>query len=302
MQTNVSIVIPNWNGEEKLKRHLPNVLKAARFSKIKEVIIVDDGSTDKSVEVIKKLFPEIRLIIKKKNSGFSSTVNVGVKAAKGDFVVLINNDASPEKNFISYLLPHFSDKKVFSVGCNVGGIWAMGNFKDGYFWHKEAEVKKGQKIETHLTLWASGGSGMFRKSMWDCMGGLDELFNPFYWEDVDLGYRAFKRGYINLWEPKSKVEHYKEPGVISLHFKKSTILATSGRNQLLFIWKNITDSDLIFEHYKALVKMLFLHPKYLRIFLAALQKLPKVLKEREVEKKAALLSDKQVIELIQKSN
>src|SRR5206468_7818529 len=71
-----------------------------------------------------------------------------------------------------------------------------------------------------------------RSSDLDKLGGFDELFNPFYEEDVDLGYRARKRGFINIFEPKSKVEHYKEKGVISLNFSQTLIAKTAQRNQL----------------------------------------------------------------------
>ncbi len=297
MKSNISIVIPNWNGEEKIKKHLPNVINAARFSNVYEIIVVDDGSTDNSVEVIRKLFPEIKLIIKEKNSGFSSTVNRGFQAAKADFVMLLNNDASPAKNFIAPIMPHFTDKKVFSVGCNVGGLWAVGEFKDGYFWHNQGQKLGDEKIGSHLTLWASGGSAMFRKNIWDEMGGLDELMDPFYWEDVDLGYRALKRGYLNIWEPRSKVEHYKEPGVISLYFKKSTVISTAERNQLIFIWKNITDEDMVSAHRFALLKRLLIHPKYWRVFLAAAIKFSKISQKREIEQKYAKLTDRQIIEM-----
>ena len=138
---------------------------------------------------------------------------------------------------------------------------------------------------------------MFRKSTWDELGGLDELMDPFYWEDVDLGYRALKRGYINLWEPKSKVEHYKEAGVIALHFKKSTVTATAQRNQLLFIWKNITDEGMLGQHRIALAKMLLQHPKYWAVFIQALKQLPSLLKKRQIEQKAAKLTDQEILEM-----
>ncbi len=288
----VSIVIPNWNGEEKLKKHLPGVLEIAKANGVHEVIVSDDASTDGSVQLLKSQFPEVVLVERKKNGGFSSNVNTGVKKASGDLVFLLNTDAGLEKDVFKYALPHFENPNVFSVGCNVGGSFARGEFKNGFFWHSQ-----GEGAQTHRTLWASGGSGIFRKSIWEELGGLDELFNPFYEEDVDLGYRATKRGYINIWEPKAKVEHYKEPGVISLNFAKSKVKKTAERNQLIFIWKNITSENLFKEHKKTLVKMLIQHPKYWVTFLAALSKLLEIRKKREVEKKESKLSDEEVFSL-----
>lgn len=288
----VSIVIPNWNGEEKLKKHLPGVLEIARVNGVSEVIVSDDASTDGSKALLKSQFPEVVLIEREKNGGFSSNVNTGVKKATGDLVFLLNTDAGLDKNVFTFSLPHFKDPKVFSVGCSTGGSWARGEFKDGYFWHGQ-----GQGKETHRTLWASGGSGIFRKSIWDELGGLDEMFNPFYEEDVDLGYRATKRGFINIWEPKAKVEHYKEPGVISMNFSQSKVQKTAQRNQLIFIWKNITSEQLFAEHKKALAKMLIQHPKYWGTFLSTLQRFPEIKKRREIEKREAKLTDEEVFSL-----
>lgn len=288
-----SIVIPNWNGAEKLRKHLPDVLKAAQFSKVDEIIVVDDASTDDSVKVLVSDFPEIKLIKKEHNNGFSSTVNLGVQKASGDFIALVNNDASPRVDFLKFVLPHFDDPKVFSVGCNVGnGGWATATFNNGFFWHNQKGIGSNQE---HRTLWASGGSGIFRRTIWNELGGLDILFDPFYEEDVDLGYRATKRGYLNIWEPKSKVEHYKEEGVISENYRKSNIEKIAQRNQLMFIWKNITSPEMINEHKKALFKLLMSHPKYWVIFLSALVKLSKIKAKRNIEIKESTLTDEEVL-------
>lgn len=295
----VSIVIPNWNGAGKLKRNLPKVLEAAKFGGAEEIIVTDDASTDESVKVLKSDFPEVKVLESKhdKNLGFSSNVNAGVAASKGDLVVLLNTDAVPSLNFLNYALPHFQDKLVFSVGCNTGGLWAKGSFKDGFFWHSQADKTKEDGNKPHRTLWVSGGSGVFRKSIWDELGGLDPLFNPFYEEDVDLGYRATKRGYINIWEPKSVVSHYKEIGVIAANYSSKVVERIAERNHLIFIWKNITSEKLINEHKKALAKMLLTHPKYWVVFLAALKNYPEIAKKREIEKMQAKLSDEEVFSL-----
>lgn len=285
----VSIVIPNWNGQEKLKKNLPKVLKTKGVS---EVVVVDDASTDGSVELIEKEFPEIKLIKRPKNGGFSSTVNLGVKSAKGDLVFLLNSDAVPDVDCLKPILDHFKDPQVFSVGCNVGGTWVWGYFKDGFFWHGQS---KENTKDAHQTLWASGGSGVFRKSIWDTLGGLDELFDPFYEEDVDLGYRATKRGYINVFEPNAKVEHYKEPGVIEENFSKSSVARVAQRNQLMFIWKNIHDSQMIRAHILKLIGMLLTKPGYWQVFLPAFGRLSQVLKKRSIEKNESKLSEKEVL-------
>ncbi len=286
----VSIVIPNWNGAEKLRRHLPAVLKVKGVT---EVIVSDDASTDNSLQVLSEEYSEVKVFKRQKNGGFSVNVNFGVSHAIGDLIFLLNSDASPEEDSLQKVLHHFENERVFSVGCNVGGTWVWAKWDNGFFWHNQASDKGGK---VHETLWASGGSGVFRKSMWDQLGGFDELFSPFYEEDLDLGYRARKRGFINIFEPESRVEHYKEKGVISLNFSQTVISKTAQRNQLLFIWKNITDPDMTREHRNALVKMLLFHPKYWEIFLAARKRWPELEKKRIVELAKETVSDREILE------
>jgi len=286
---NVAIIIPNWNGEEKLKKHLPDVIEVSQGA---EIIVVDDGSTDESVEILKNKFPQVKLIEKRQNTGFSSTVNLGVEKTNAEFVVLLNSDASPQKDFLKYLLPHFKNPKVFSVGCFTGGSFAGASFKNGFFWHFQSEEKVN---EAHQTLWVSGGSGMFRKKIWDELGGMDTLYDPFYEEDLDLGYRALKRGYINLFEPKAVVEHYREKGVIASNFSQSFINKIAQRNQLIFIWKNITSPKLIYAHKATLMKKLLTSPKYWAVFLAAFSKLEQIKAKREKEKRESKLTDEEIL-------
>lgn len=303
--TKISIVIPNWNGEKRLLRHLPHVLQAAQHSNVEEVLIVDDASEDRSIEILEKDFPEVTLIKKNQNNGFSSTVNLGVKNSIGDIVVLLNNDASPKKDFLDVLIPHFKKKDVFSVGCNVGGFWTQAYFDKGYLWHQSASTEEGKGVLYHETLWTSGGSGAFRKDIWDEMGGLDTLFDPFYEEDMDLGYRAIKRGYMNLWESRSWVEHHNqgslskeiEKGVIASHFNSAFVQKTAQRNQLFFLWKNITSELLLQQHKQALVKMLITHPRYWSVFLAAVRHLPEVMQKRKLEQQFTKRTDEEILSL-----
>lgn len=287
----VSVVIPNWNGETKLKNNLPQVLK---LKNILEVIVSDDASTDNSVEILEKNFPEVKVVRREKNGGFSSNVNLGVKNAKGDLVFLLNTDAAPEPDCLKYLLGHFENKSVFSISCNVGGSWSWARWKKGWFWHNQ--YGRENDTEAHQTLWASGGSGIFRKDLWTELGGLDELMNPFYVEDVDLGYRATKRGYINIFEPKAHVSHYKEKGVIEENFSKTRVRDVTERNTLILIWKNITGSGMVFDHIWFLGWRLIRHPKYWKIFLMAIMILPRILAKRKVESRKAKLRDREIFE------
>jgi GT2 family glycosyltransferase len=196
----ISVVIPNYNGEQILSKNLPKVLDSVS-SKIfnSELIISDDKSSDNSIEIINKFIEEnknnkvkIKLLTASKNKGFSSNVNKGVSSADGDILVLLNTDVIPSANFLDNLLPHFEDENVFAVGCldeSVEGEKIVkrgrgkGKWDRGFLSHSAYDVDSGS-----TTLWVSGGSGAFRKSIWDKLGGLDSLYDPFYWEDIDLSY------------------------------------------------------------------------------------------------------------------
>jgi len=244
----LSVVIPNYNGINLLRKRLPQVLKNVSSA---EVVVVDDASTDDSVSLIKSNFPHVKLIEKATNTGFASSVNLGVKAATGDVILLLNTDAVPQLNFLTHLAPHFSDSMVFAVTCLDESIEGgktvergrgIGSFKHGFLVHARGGTNKTN------TLWASGGSSAFRKSLWEKLGGMDEMYDPFYWEDIDLSYRALKSGYIIIFEPKSLVRHEHAQGSIKMHYSLNQIKTQSYRNQFIFVWKNITDLELLARH------------------------------------------------------
>jgi GT2 family glycosyltransferase len=288
----VSVVMPSLNGEELLRKNLPILIEAKNnpANNIIEIIIVDDGSWDNSVKFITSIFPQVKLIKHKINRGFSAAVNTGVRAAKGNLILLINIDVLPEKDFLEAVFKNFGNPKVFAVSLHEKGYgWGKGSFEDGYI-----QLAMGEESESvHQSFYVSGGSGVFRRDIWMELGGMDEkLLSPFYWEDIDLCFRAAKRGYINLWEPEGKVVHNHESTISK--FPKSYVQRIRERNQLLVIWKNIHSPSLIRKHFLGLVKRLISHPGYLRIILMAMGKLNLVLKERKKEMHLDKISDEAI--------
>lgn len=306
----ISIIIPNFNGEELLKKNLPNVIEALRYDKnLKaEIVIVDDGSSDKSLEVVESQRNEnqnvdVVVLKNEKNMGFSSSVNRGVKSARGEIIILLNTDAYPEKNFLKYILPHFNDQKTFAVGCMDKSVEdrevvlrgrGLGKWRRGFLVHRRGEIDKTN------TLWVSGGSGAFRKSIWEKLGGFNELYSPFYWEDIDLSYRALKSGYRIVFESKSIVIHSHEEGIIKKKFSEFKIKTIVYRNQFIFVWENATDLDLQFLHFfwlplhfvKALLRMDL--PFFIG-FIKAFVLFPKIIKSSLEYQKFFILKDAEVI-------
>lgn len=282
----VSIILPNWNGKKLLEKNLPALLA----TKPDEVLVVDNDSKDDSVSFLERVYPEVRIVRYAQNLGFVVGCNNGVKASKGEIVVLLNSDVVPEKDFLQKSLPLFEDQTVFAVSFHEPQwSWARIFWKDGFIEHEPGQ----QTDETHISAWASGGSAAFRKDLWKKLGGFDELYKPFYWEDVDLGYRAWKRGYRILWEPKAIVHHEHE-ATIGKHFSKRYINFVSERNKLLFIWKNITDSGMFNDHELNLFKGLVSHPRSCVSFCAALGRFMTIYERRKKEIREQILSDEEV--------
>lgn len=310
---NVSVIIPNYNGKKLLEENLPKAFEAAKYYQenqggVIEVIIVDDGSSDGSTKAIEKSIKSItgiksRLLVNERNLGFSSTVNRGVKEAKGEILVLLNTDVLPDKDFLVPLIEHFQDANVFAVGCMDKSIEngkvvlrgrGIGSWQRGFLVHARGEIDKTS------TLWVSGGSGAFRKSAWQRLGGFNDLYSPFYWEDIDLSYRALKSGYTLLFEPKSVVTHKHEEGAIKKYYTTMQVKTVSFRNQFIFVWENATDFDLQLLHMlwlpyhflKALMRFDF--PFFLGFFQAFLL-LPKVIQSSFKAQKLFVKSDKETM-------
>lgn len=313
---NTSIIIPNYNGAHLLEKNLSSVFKAVVYYTKKtntkaEIIVVDDGSTDNSIEVVKQYISHnkkdsisLHLVEKGKNSGFSSTVNSGVKTAKGEIVVLLNTDVQPDESFLLPLLAHFSKPSIFAAACMDKSIEdgktvlrgrGIGQFQKGFLVHSAGT------LNNDTTLWASGGSSAFRKAYWVELGGMDELFDPFYWEDIDLSYRALKAGYEIVFEKKSVVVHEHEKGIIRRKYSKETIKTIAYRNQFFFVWKNITDLPLLVSHvywtaYYLGVYTVHGDRTFVKGFLSALKRLLPVIHERERIKTFYKKADKEVLE------
>lgn len=305
---NISIVIPNYNGQDILKENLLKDYDAVKNSKNNiEIIVIDDKSTDNSMQIINNLklkIPILKVIKNEKNMGFSSTVNKGVEEAKGEIIILLNTDAYFDKNFLDPVINDFIDYKVFAVGfldkSFENGKFVLrgrgiGKWSRGFLMHQRGEIDKSN------TLWASGGSSAFRKIIWQKLGGLNTIYNPFYWEDIDLSYRALKSGYKILFEKKSSVYHNHAKGAIKKTYSEFQIKRIAYRNQLIFVWENATDLLLQLSHavylpyhlLKALINGDF---AFLLGFIDAFVLLPKIIKSSFRSQKQFVRTDKEVIE------
>lgn len=260
-----SVVIPSWKGIPLLKKNLPAVLNLSA----EEVIIVDDFSPDNDIDFLKQNFPQVKVSRNERNYGFGTTVNRGVAQATTDIVVLLNLDVNPAPDLISRLNKHFQDPRVFAVSFAEQEFGPnLLTFTSGYLTH--TPIQPTPRVISP-TLWVSGGSGAFRRQYWHQIGGLDPIYDPFYWEDIDLCFRASQKGWLNLWDPQARVEHVHE-STIGKHVSPKYKKRIQERNHLIFTWKYLSFWQWP-SHLLHLTIRLIKHPGYAMIVGMALARI-----------------------------
>ncbi len=253
-----TIVILNWNGKELLARGLPSVLDAVRDDgRDHEVLVVDNGSTDGSAEFLAREFPQVRVVPLAENLGFGAGNNAGVRAARHEVVVLLNNDMVVARGFLRPLLDGFGPD-TFAVSSQI--FLRDASVRREETGRTAAVFRRGMIDYSHTPLdgrtfdrryypafWAGGGSSAFHRARFLALGGFADDYSPAYVEDTDLSYRAWKRGWEILFAPASVVYHEHRAST-SRRFPPSALRTLVQRNQLLFIWRNIRDWRMLLAH------------------------------------------------------
>ena len=252
----VSVVIPNLNGAHLLPMAL-DTLRQQTFTDF-EAIVVDNGSADCSLKLLKEKYPEVRIVPLDKNYGFAYPVNRGIEASKGEFVCLLNNDIELDPRWMEELLTALEKNPgAGSAGpklmryhererINVLGIRVN---RDGHVEIVGAgEHDNGQYNEERLVFGVNAGASMYRKAMFDDIGLFDEVFFASF-EDVDLAFRAQLAGYKALYVPRAVGYH-----MVGATIKKKRYRPTylNNRNSTLFFWKNMP-SELIRKNFSGIM-------------------------------------------------
>lgn len=282
-----------------------------------EIIIVDDCSTDGSEKYLKDNFPQISILANTQNSGFSKTINKGIFAAKNDLVLLLNSDVKLSADYFKDQLRYFSMPDTFGVMGKIIG-WEDDIIQDAAKYPKFEGFKlktssnylpDSSDVTLAYSMYLSGANALVNRKKLIQLGGFNELYSPFYMEDVDLSIRAWRVGWKCYYEPLSICRHRTSTSIASKE-KKEFVRVIYNRNKMYFhaihlegIWLAGWYIQTFFE---LLVRLLTLRLDYLKSIKAFFKTLVKVKFSRgqisELSKSTGVkMSLPDVASLIQKS-
>lgn len=295
----VSIIIAHHNGYEILKNCITSLSKVKYENK--EVIVVDNASNDGSVEEVKKEFPWIRVLRLEENKGFAGGNNEGVKIAKGEYILILNNDTEVEPDFLDWLVktmeenksigvvqPKIKDLKAKEYFEYAGG---SGGFLDslGYPFCRgriffTVEKDEGQYDDVQEITWASGACMLIKKSVIEELGLFDEKYFA-HQEEIDFCWRVWRAGYRIVVQPKAIIYHL-GGGTLPMYHPKKYFLNL--RNNLFTLYKNLPATQIF---WKLALRFFFdlassflsikLLPQVLKAWLEFFHSIPQLSKERK---------------------
>ncbi|MCP4362178.1 MAG: glycosyltransferase family 2 protein [Chloroflexi bacterium] len=237
------MIIVNWNGRTWLETCLPAL--AAQTHTNFETIVVDNGSEDNSILWIKKDWPHVHVLALEENWGFAKANNIGIQAARGEYIATLNNDTVPEPEWLEALVTAVSSKNVKNVGmaASLITLWQYPSLLDsagievdkaGIAWNRGYGQIVSTALKPRLVFGPSASAALYSKQMLDEIGLFDESYFAYY-EDVDLAWRAQRYGWRCQYTPAAKVKHWHSATGEQTPALKLTLL---GKNKLLTILKN----------------------------------------------------------------
>ena len=245
----VTIVIPNYNGKHFMEPCLSSL--SEQTYKNFHILVVDNASSDGSIEYMEENYPDIELIKLQKNFGFSKAVNIGIQHSRTPYVILLNNDTTVDTRYVEEMVKAIEKSpKIFSVSSKMIQMYhpelidSAGDLYTLLGWGVcrgcGRPVSNYQKYDEIFT--ACAGAAIYRRSVFDEIGYFDE--NHFaYLEDIDIGYRARIYGYYNMYCPTALVYHVGSGTSGSKYNSFKVKLAA--RNNLYLNYKNMPALQLV---------------------------------------------------------
>jgi GT2 family glycosyltransferase len=320
----ISVVVLNWNGKEVAEKCLLS-LQGQTYQPL-EIIVVDNASTDGSAEAVRKGFPGIKLIVNKANLGFGGGNNVGIQAAQGRYIMMLNNDTRLDSRCIeelkgsierddrygacaSKILLEYEDNLIDAAGivvCPDGLSIGRGRLEKGNTYDEEAEV-----------FFASDCACLYRREMLEDIGLYDEDFFA-YADETDMGWRAQLAGWKCIYNPKAVVYHFHSASAGTYSPFKAYLVE---RNRIWVAIKSFPISLLIFGQFYTLWRYMLqaygaftgkgaagrftsdfskteLIKILMKVYLSLWKQLPLMLRKRKAIQKKKRISNQEVFRLI----
>jgi GT2 family glycosyltransferase len=250
----IAVVILNWNGAKLLEQFLPSIIS---FSEEANIYLVDNASTDNSIQVIKEQFPSIKIIQNNENFGFAKGYNCALKYVEEEYFALINSDIEVTENWLAPILSLFENEKQIAIiqpkildykaKHNFEYAGAAGGFIDKYGYPfcrgrilDTIENDHGQYDDEIEIFWASGACFFIRKEVFWMLNGFDADFFA-HQEEIDLCWRAINLDFKIKYTFKSVVYHVGGATLNASNPKKTFL---NFRNSLLMLLKNLPKNKL----------------------------------------------------------
>ncbi len=250
----LSIIIPHYNGVHHLSPCF-NALRAQTYPNL-EIILVDNGSTDSSVALTRRDFPEVKVIELPQNQGFTGAVNCGIKQATGQILVPLNNDTEADPHWARALVDRLTEfPEAGTIACKImlfserDKLHSAGDAfgSDGIPVNRGVWQTDGGQFDADPYIFGGcGGAVAYRREMLNDIGLLDEDYFM-YLEDVDLNWRAQLAGYRAVFAPQAVVYHHVSAtggGALASYY--------TGRNTIFMLAKNLP-GPLFRRHWRAIV-------------------------------------------------
>ena len=272
----VSIIIPTYNGIHLLKDYLPHTVDVIQQSSSiseYEIIIIDDASTDETQQYLQNLTtPNLTVIVNECNSGFSKTINKGIRQTRMDLSLLLNNDMDIPLDFFDKTIPYFTDNTVFGVSTEIrdrAGEKIIESRKQPVFKHHTFHYKETTDSSNNYTLYLCGGNAIVDTKKIKELHGFNELFSPFYFEDFDLSLRAWRKGWKSIYINSTFCKHTPST-TIRKENRNSFVESIFIRNRLLLNYLHNTAANnrlLCFRTYCKIFLYSFSKKENKRIFI-----------------------------------